>query len=175
MSLISRLYQIYVHSQKLLRDTTLQNYVHIYCWGSNCILKGSVQRSVFRVFSLLIAFVYFTSFPCPDCQVLRFCVVVRRVLRIWESFFYFQAFFLLHSFPTFATVAWVLRIWGGLLYCQAFFTLHSFSKFGTTCFYQGFSGSRQFFHEGWRTYHWGLKQRPGPSACLNHTVFRKSY
>ena len=30
MSLISRLYQICAHSHKLLRDATLQNYVHIY-------------------------------------------------------------------------------------------------------------------------------------------------
>ena len=43
-----------------------------------------------------------------------FCVAVPRVLRIWESFFYSQAFFTLHSFPTFAT----------------------------TCIYQGFPGSR---------------------------------
>ena len=28
---------------KLLGDITLQNYVYVYCWGSNEILKGSVQ------------------------------------------------------------------------------------------------------------------------------------
>ena len=46
-------------------------------------------------------------------QVLRFCVVVPRVLRIWESFVYSQTFFTLNSFPT----------------------------FDTTCFYQGFPGA----------------------------------
>ena len=44
------------------------------------------------------------------CEVLRFCAVVSKVLRIWESFFY----------------------------SQAFFALHPFSTFGPTCFYQGF-------------------------------------
>ena len=46
VSLTSRLYQIYVHSHKLLRETTLQNYVHIYCWSYNDILKDSAQRCV---------------------------------------------------------------------------------------------------------------------------------
>ena len=58
---------------------------------------------------------FFTFFGC-------FCVAVSRVVRIWESFLYSQAFFTLHSFPT----------------------------FGTTCFYQGFHESWQFFLEGCR-------------------------
>ena len=33
------------------------------------------------------------------CQVFGFCVVVPRMLRIWEYFFYSQAFFTLHPFP----------------------------------------------------------------------------
>ena len=47
------------------------------------------------------------------CQLLCFCAVVPRMLRIWESFFY----------------------------SKAFFTLHSFRTFGTTCFYQGIPGA----------------------------------
>ena len=43
MSLISSLCQIFVHSHKLLGDITLQNYMNIYYWGSNEILKRSVQ------------------------------------------------------------------------------------------------------------------------------------
>ena len=35
------------------------------------------------------------------CQIFIFCVVVPRVLRIWENFLYHQVFFTLHSFPTF--------------------------------------------------------------------------
>ena len=61
-------------------------------------------------FSLFSGVSFFTFFG-------SFSVAVPRLLRIWESLFYSQAFFLLHSFPT----------------------------FDTTCFYQGFSGSRQFF------------------------------
>ena len=63
---------------------------------------------------------------------------------------------------------------------QAFFTLHSFPRFGTTdvastCIYQSFLGSQQFFLEGCRASYWGSKHRPGPSVCLNYTVFSKRY
>ena len=46
---------------------------------------------------------------------------------------------------------------------------------GTICFYQEFPGSRQFFLEGYRASHSGSKHRPGPSVCLNHTVFSERY
>ena len=68
-------------------------------WFYFCFLSVFISPSFFTV----------TVF----CQVLRFCVVVPRMLRIWESFFYSQAFFTLHCVP----------------------------KFGTTCFYQGFPGA----------------------------------
>ena len=66
-----------------------------------------------------------------------------------------------------------LRFWVGIFFAQAFFTLPSFPTFGTTCFYQGFPGSPQFFLEGCRASHWGLKHRPGPSVCFNQTAFSK--
>ena len=69
----------------------------------------------------------------------------------------------------------VLQIWESVFYSQAFFTLQSFPTFGTTWFYQGFHGSWQFFLEGCRASHWGSKHRPSPSVCLNHTVFSKRY
>ena len=85
-----------------------------------------------------------------SCQALRFYVDVPRVLRIWESFFYSQAFFTLHSFPTFATVPRLLRIWERFFTLREFFLSYThFPTFGTTCNYQGFPGSRQFFH-AWR-------------------------
>ena len=113
---------------------------------------------VFWVRSLfsLISFFHITNFLCYKCffgpflSGTSFCVVmvvVPRVLRIWESFFYSQALFTLHAFP----------------------------KFGKTCFYQGFSGSWQFFLEGCRVSYWSSKHKPGPSVCLNHTVFSKKY
>ena len=40
-----------------------------------------------------------TAFLLLFYQELRFCVVVPRVLQIWEIFFYLQAFFALYSFP----------------------------------------------------------------------------
>ena len=44
-----------------------------------------------------------TSFLLFFCRILRFCIVVPHVLRIWEGFFCPQAFFTSHSFPTFNT------------------------------------------------------------------------
>ena len=55
------------------------------------------------MFSLLIAFFHAVNFLYPHCFFAAFlsgtssCVVVLRVLQIWESFFYPQAFFTLHS------------------------------------------------------------------------------
>ena len=74
------------------------------------------------------------------------CVVVPRVLRIRETFFYSQSFF---------------------------FTLHSFPTFGTNCFYHGFPGRQQFFLERCRASHWLSKHRPDPSVYLNYTMFSK--
>ena len=75
------------------------------------------------------------------CEVLRFCVVVSWVLRIWESVFYSQSFFTLNSFLLLSRLPW----------------------------------DRQFCFEGCRASHWGSTHRPGPSVCLNHTVFGKRY
>ena len=58
----------------------------------------------------------------PDYFWLPFLFHLPRALRFWVGIFYPQAFFTLCSFPTFLA--------------------HS-QHFGTTCFYQGFTGSRQ--------------------------------
>ena len=58
----------------------------------------------------------------PDYFRLPFLFHLPRALRFWVGIFYPQAFFTLRSFPTFLA--------------------HS-RHFGTTCFYQGFTGSRQ--------------------------------
>ena len=124
---------------------------HCFFMCFHCLIL--IFTSVFWMFSLLIAFFHVTSFLYLDCffpaihQVLHFCVVVPRVLQIWESLFYPQVLFTLHYFP----------------------------KFGTTCFYQGFPGSRQFFLEGCRASHWGSKHRLDQFVCLKHTVLSKRY
>ena len=41
--------------------------------------------------------------------------------------------------------------------------------FGTTCFYQGLSGSWQFFLEVCRASYWSSKHRPCPAVCLIHS------
>ena len=78
----------------------------------------------------------------PDYFWLPFLFHLPWVLRFWVSIFYPQAFFTLHSFPTFLA--------------------HS-QHFGTTCFYQSFTGSQQFF-ESCRASYWSSKHRPCPSV-----------
>ena len=90
-------------------------------------------------------FLTMTAFFATFYSVLRFSVVVPRVLQISESCFYSRVFITLHSFPTFCI----------------------------TCLYQGFPRSQQFFLEGCRNPRWGLKHRPGPLVYLNHTVFQQ--
>ena len=60
-----------------------------------------------------------------------------------------------------------------LFYPQEVSTLRSFPILGTTYFYQGFTRSQHFLLQDCRAYHWGSKQRPGSSACLNYTEFSK--
>ena len=64
----------------------------------------------------------------PDYYWLPSLFHLPRVLRFWVGIFYPQAFFTLHSFPTFWHISEIL--------------VHSW-HFGTTCFYQGFTGSPQ--------------------------------
>ena len=88
------------------------------------------------MFSLLIAFAYFT--------ISSLLLLLPRVLRIWGSVFNSQALFTLHPFPT----------------------------FDTTWFYQGFPEATV---QPSRLKGRGSKNKPGPSVCLNHTVFGKRY
>ena len=85
------------------------------------LFSSLIFTTNFSVFLSLIAFVHVTSLLYPDSFLsgtsLFCCTTSATDLR--ELYFYSQMFFSLHSFPT----------------------------FGTTRFYQGFSGSRQFFLE----------------------------
>ena len=116
-------------------------FLFLFCFFFCCCFSGEHLNDFhhsFSVFSLLIVFFHVTNFLCTDCffaaffQVLRFCVVAARVLRVWESFFCPQAFFTPHSFPTFATIPRMLQIWERFFYPQAFFTLDSFRTCCTT-------------------------------------------
>ena len=53
-----------------------------------------------------------------------FVVLYREHYGFERAFFYSQAFFVLNSFPTFATVPQVLLIWKSFFYSQAFFTFY---------------------------------------------------
>ena len=99
----------------------------------------------------------------------------------WVLLLFFGCFlFWFHVFisPTFFTLCCCTASAANLrefFYSHVYFTLHSFPTFDTTCFYQGFPGSQQLFVEGFRASHWGSKQVPCPSVCMNHTVFIKRY
>ena len=47
-------------------------------------------------------------------------------------------------------------------------THHAKQDVAPTCFSQGFTGSWQFFLEGYRASHYGLKHSFSPGVCLNH-------
>ena len=63
--------------------------------------------------------------------------------------------------------------WNSAFYCQPLFTLHSFHIFGArttaTCFYQRFLVNEQFNSEGNRTLYYDSKHNPSQTICLNHT------
>ena len=97
-------------------------FIFIHFWW--CI---SISRLLYHVTStppwlLRPVKVSTSSELYPDYFWLPFLFHLPRALRFWVGIFYPQAFFTLCSFPTFLA--------------------HS-QHFGTTCFYQGFTGSRQ--------------------------------
>ena len=89
----------------------------------------------FKYFLCWLHFFLYHHYSLP--WLLFCCFFVRYflfVLLYCESYafqraFSAQAFFTLHSFPTFATVLQVLQIRERLFYSQVFFTLHSFPTF----------------------------------------------
>ena len=124
-------------------------------------------------FFMWLTFFVMTAFLLLFYQVLRFGVAVSTT-DLRKLFFLSGVFYLTllpHIYHSTAS-ATDLR---GLFYPLVFLTLHSFPTFCKSCFYQDFPGSRQFFLGGCMASHRGLKHRPVPSVCLNHTVFSKSY
>ena len=129
--------------------------IHFYC--------------CFRVFSLLTAFVHFTKFT-------GFYHCFLRCFYFTTDFDYFFGWFDL------------INILSSFLYCLAtcsadlrehfwfsgvFFPYSPSQSLAEPAFIK--TSSRQFLSEGCGATHWGLKYRPGPSVCLNHTVFSKRY
>ena len=84
--------------------------------------------SFLQMFSPLIAFVYFT--------VSGLFVLLPQVLRIWESVFYSQGFFTLHSFPAFiiASLGPAVQPWRWKRFSLTFKT-----RTQSICFFETFS------------------------------------
>ena len=97
----------------------LMFFIHIFFSTSSLTLPWTIARFLdpFCTFSPAHRRVTCNNFIL---QSLRY--LLTRALRFWVGIFYPQAFFTSRSFLTFLT--------------------HS-RHFGTTCFYQGFTGSRQ--------------------------------
>ena len=79
-------------------EAPLRGFHHCFLRCLSGVFFTTYFYHCFWAFSFLIAFIHVTNFAA-FCQILRFPVVIPRVLRIWESFFYSHAFFTLHSFP----------------------------------------------------------------------------
>ena len=103
-----------------------------HCFFRCFHFSSPIFTTVFQGFSLLIAFFHVTSFAASLSGTSFLCCCTARATDL-RGLFYSQAFFTLHSFPTFATVPQVLRISESFLYSQAFLTLRSFPTFGTNC------------------------------------------
>ena len=87
------------------------------------------------------------------CQVLRFCFIALRVLRIRERFFFLlSGDFYLTLLPHICHST-VSSTDFRELFLVSDVNLHSFQTFDTTCFYQCFPRSRQFLLEGCRASH----------------------
>ena len=103
-----------------------------------------------------------------------FVLLYRECYRFDRAFFTFRRF-LPYTPSHISQSTTSTTVWENFFYPETFFNLHSFPTFGTTCFYQGFRGSRHFFHEGCRASHWGSKHRSSPYLCLNHIMLSKKY
>ena len=93
----------------------------------------------------------------------------------------------LHLFTSVSSLPWLFLSGTSFLCCYTakatggfYFTLLpdiwcnvgcSNNTIAPTCF----PGRKQFRFEDYGASHWCSKQRPGPSVCLNHTVFSKRY
>ena len=139
--------------------------------------QGFSFSAFFRSF-IYDYFRVFSSFTFPGCFYFSpFSVAfIFHPTRVFSHFIFLRCciFNLFREFFCCCTAS--TTDWRKFFYSQAFFTLHSFPTFRTTiCFYHDFPRSLQFFLQGCRASQWGSKRRPGPSVCLNHIVFRKRY
>ena len=106
---------------------------------------------LFFMFSFLYVFISSDLFGCFHCW-----------LHMFTSLFP-QCFFTIYSLLC--------------CYCECYgferegFTLRSFIPNNLYLLLSRLPWGRQFCLEGWMVSHWGLKHRPSPSVCLNHTVF----
>ena len=111
-------------TSKSKNNLLLKSFLYFRKWN---FLGSSLKKSCFFFHYFLFRCFHFTNFLYHDCfllgtSLLCCCTASTTDLR---EFFYSEALFTLHSFPT----------------------------FGTACFYQGFPGTRQFFLQGCRASH----------------------
>ena len=71
-----------------------------------------------------------------------FMFLILQMFLLLTAFVHFTVSLLFVRYFVFVLLPRVLRIWESVSYSQAFFTLHSFPTFGTICFYQGLPGAR---------------------------------
>ena len=105
------------------------------------------------MFSFLLVFL-------SSCFHFFRCFLVFSLLIAFAHFIVSSLFV---RYLIFVLLLWMPWIWGSV------FTLRHFSPYTPSCFYQVFPTA--FCLEGCMACHWGLKNRPAPSVCLNHIMF----
>ena len=112
----------------------------------HCFFRGFhfsplIFTTVFRVFSLLIAFFHVTNFVAflSGTSLLCCCTVSATDLR--GLFFLLSGFLYLKPFPHICHSTASPTDLRELFLLSGIFTLHTFPTFGTICFYHGFPWS----------------------------------
>ena len=148
-----------------------ENHLGFFVIVSSAVFMSPLILLLFWGVSLLITFIHFIT-VFSGCFVSPLVLLLFFECSHFSKFLYRDCFLSGTSFLRCCTR--VLRIWESFFHFSAFFTSHSFLAFGTNCFYQGFPGkSFSALKVAWSSV--GSKHRPGPSVCLNHILFSKRY
>ena len=127
----------------------------------------------YRVVSSLIAFVHFITVSSSG-----FFYFTTDFTIAFSSVFISPTFFTMTVFFTCFVFVLLYRMCHG--FERAFFTLSRclltlLPDIWHDLLLSMLPWGGQFCLEGCRAFNWGLKHRPGPSVCLNHTGFSKRY
>ena len=128
--------------------------------------------NLLRVFLLLIAFVKSIT---VSLGVFTSSLIFLLFFECFDftNFLYHDCFLPVSSFLCCCTVS--VTDWRELFLLSGILYLTLLPNIWHNLLLSRLPWGRQFSLEGCTASHWGLKHRPSPSFCLNHTVFSKKY